>query len=759
LIDQEIIHNLCLSEDPEERIKALEQLKENFSLLPNKQQAWDDLHRLTNDKDSSVRSSVVATIGSALPHISSKREAWNDIHILSFDEDSDVRYRIAEFLGSSFSQVLDKQQAWSDIHRLSSDEDSDVRYRMAGFLGSLFFQSLNKQQVWNDLIRLAIDEDCDIRYRVTNILGSVFSQVPDKQQAWNDLIKLTLDKDSDVRYIVGDILGSVLSQAPDKQKAWNDLLRLINDEDISVRFRAAEALVSSFSHVPDKQQAWNDLLRLINDEDIDMTYIAAEALVSSFSHVPDKQQAWNDLLRLINDKDSGMMYIAAEALVSSFSHVPDKQQAWNDLIRLANGKSSFVRYRTVEALGSAFSQVPDKEQAWNDLLRLTNDQDSFVRTYANYSLGKVSIFKASQAITEENYRKELENAIEFFEKASQESKESKWFNPSQFCLPFYRLFYTIIFKRQEAREELSKYLKEAKDAVRGSKNKEMLFEAVENLADALKEVQNLEYVDLELKKSELDFYRKYYEHAEELLEKTEETSPYATETLRKGFPFLDNKLKIIIEEIKEKAKTACQVSQGTPTQEISCIVNREVQKWEIGNQKEMSWYVPKIVLLLKSKIPHTLENEEILGMIESMKYEKDLTKQYITLSSVIGLIPTVNVVPIEPVIEKIESSQREILEEIRNISNKLDNVVVYVKPGLREELILHIGAISSVGGGVEYTLTVPLQGLSYPEIMEDLITISGKRISQLSMLPKKIAKIVKEYLIENQMEDLLNKLC
>lgn len=82
-----------------------------------------------------------------------------------------------------------------------------------------------------------------------------------------------------------------------------------------------------------------------------------------------------------------------------------------------------------------------------------------------------------------------------------------------------------------------------------------------------------------------------------------------------------------------------------------------------------------------------------------------------------------------------------------------------MKPGLREELILHIGAISSVGGGIEYTVTIPLQGLSYPEIKEDLRAISGKRISQLTMLPKKIAKIVKEYLIENQMEDLLSKLC
>ena len=65
--------------------------------------------------------------------------------------------------------------------------------------------------------------------------------------------------------------------------------------------------------------------------------------------------------------------------------------------------------------------MPDKQQAWNDLNKLTNDEDSDVRAYANHSLGKVSIFKASQAEKEEDYKKELEKAIEFFEKAAQES--------------------------------------------------------------------------------------------------------------------------------------------------------------------------------------------------------------------------------------------------------------------------------------------------------------------------------------------------
>ena len=89
-------------------------------------------------------------------------------------------------------------------------------------------------------------------------------------------------------------------------------------------------------------------------------------------------------------------------------------------------------------------------------------------------------------------------------------------------------------------------------------------------------------------KSELNFYRKYCDHAAELMKYTDEKAPFATEVLRKGLPILDRNLKELLEEIQEKAKTVCQASQGTATQEIACTVNREIQKWEIGNQEEMT---------------------------------------------------------------------------------------------------------------------------------------------------------------------------
>lgn len=329
-----------------------------------------------------------------------------------------------------------------------------------------------------------------------------------------------------------------------------------------------------------------------------------------------------------------------------------------------NSENQKERLDALEILTDNFSLMPDKQQAWADLVSLTNDKDILVRAYANYSLGKVSIIKAAQAEKEEDYRTELKNAIHFFEVAKNVSLEQS-FNLSKFYLPFYNLLYILIFEQSRTNEEVYNYIYEAKAAIVSSKYEILLMEAVDYIAAAFKEANNLGIMDLKDKKGELNLYKKYFDRAEENLKYTEEKNLYATEVLRKGLPILNIKLKDILKEAQEKAKTTYQKSMGTPTQEIASAVNREVQKFEIGSQEEMTWYLSSLITVLKSKIPHSPENEKILGMIESMKYEKDITKQYRTLPTVIGLIPTVNVVPIEPVIEKLESSQLEILEEIR----------------------------------------------------------------------------------------------
>lgn len=109
-----------------------------------------------------------------------------------------------------------------------------------------------------------------------------------------------------------------------------------------------------------------------------------------------------------------------------------------------------MRRGAVYTLGVAFSHIIDKERAWEDLHRLTTDKDRYVQAFANYSLGRAFIFKATETENEKNFRKELKEAIEFFKKISLETICSHI--PSLFCYSFYESFYKITFEGFEGVE-------------------------------------------------------------------------------------------------------------------------------------------------------------------------------------------------------------------------------------------------------------------------------------------------------------------
>ena len=719
MIDQEKIHKLCISKDRNERLEAIEQLR-CFSSQPNKLQAWNDLYRLTydkdtdvrhratealvyaisqvpdrqqvwndllrliNDEDKHVRDWAVYDLVSLVPHMPDKQQVWNDLLRLVKEEDVSIRYIAAEALVSAISQVPDKQQAWNELIQLTNDKASYVKCMAAKAIVSAFSQLPDKKLAWNDLHKLTHDKESYVRSKAAKALSSAFSQILDKQEILDDLHRLINDEDRRVRDCAAETLFSAFSDIPDKQQAWNDLLFVIHNDDSHVGRRAANALGSYFVDMPDKQQSWNDLLTLTQDENNDVRSKAADAISSAFFYTPDKLQAWSELIRLTYDEDHYVRIRAIEALVSVLSQFPDKQLAWNDLIRLTNNEVRHVRYRATEVLGSTFSAMPDKQQAWNDLLRLTYAEDCEVRTSSNHSLGRVSIFMASQAETDEDYKKELEKAIQYFEIAV---KEFSYYNPAQFCLPFYRSFYTILFTKQKAKVEMNKYMEEAKSAIEGSKNKEMLFEAVENLAKALEEVHNLGNLDLQAKKGKLDFYRIYCDRAAEIMNDTNEKAPFATEVLRKGLPILDKKLKVLLEEIQEKAKIACNESKGTATEEIACAVSKEVLKWEISNQEEMTQKVEDVAYLFKTKIASLPENEFVLNKIEAMRSERNISKQYEALLFVIGQIPTVKVVSEQELDRKLLEFREDIKGEIVGAKEEVKGEIVSAKEEIINEIV------------------------------------------------------------------------
>jgi HEAT repeat protein len=442
---------------------------------------------------------------------------------------------------------------------------------------------------------------------------------------------------------------------------------------------------------------------------------AAIEYFKDFAALPDKKQAWDDLHRLVNDEDSTVRFEASHALSSAFSHLPDKQQAWNDLIKLTSDEVWLMRTIAANTIGFAASQVPDKQQAWNDLQTLANDEDNNVRTYAKYSLGKLSVFQASLAENEEDYKRELEKAIEFFEKAAE---DSKYTNPSQFCLPFYRSFYTIVFKKLEAKEEVNKYLAEAKNAVKGSKSKELLFKAVENLANALKEVQSLENLDLEAKKDELNFYRIFCDRAAELLRDTDEMAPYATELVRKGLPILDRNLKELLKEIREKARTACKELQGTPKAEVACSIYRKAKELEISNSEELAQGIEDIAYTLSCQVSDTPENKYILSKFDQISSETDLTKKIQILSYVT-----------EHVIGQMLRDNKNLNDSIVNVNTKITDTK---KPFIKK---ITSAIVASLGiAGTFFALSYPVCEM-YNLGNQDYIYIGVFVISFLFSIP------------------------
>lgn len=367
----------------------------------------------------------------------------------------------------------------------------------------------------------------------------------------------------------------------------------------------------------------------------------------------------------------------ADTLVSVFSQVSDKQKAWNNLIDLTSDEKSDMRFWAANALDSTFFQMPDKQQARSDLHRLTTDKDNYVRAYANHSLGQFSIFKASQAEKEEDYKQELENAIEYFEKASTGLN-----NPSQFCLPFYRSFLTIIFTKQEAKEEIEKYLVEAKNAVKGSKSKKLLFEAVDNLANALKEVQYLENLDLEAKKSELNFYRKYCDRVEELMRDTEKTAPFATTAMRKGLPIMDRNLKAILEDIQKKTEIISEQTKGTPFEELGSELNQNSQfllqvRDPVGFKKQVN-SMQNIMRAICSRFPEG-QKGEACELLEMMFAEPSIEDKIPLMANILSkfsyqLEMTAHLNRIETKLDKLSCIRYDIFKIKLNSHNVISNL-------------------------------------------------------------------------------------
>jgi HEAT repeat protein len=130
MFDQVEIHKLVQSKDVEERKKAVEELKINFAIFNDKEETWDDLHRLTQDNNDNVRSSTAYAFVFCYSHIpvEYREQAWGDLHRLTQDKANNVRSGAAYTFKFCYPYIPEeyREQAWGDLHRLTQDNNDDV---------------------------------------------------------------------------------------------------------------------------------------------------------------------------------------------------------------------------------------------------------------------------------------------------------------------------------------------------------------------------------------------------------------------------------------------------------------------------------------------------------------------------------------------------------------------------------------------------------------------------------------------------------
>jgi len=514
MVDQAEIHRKVTGGDARERREALQQLRNNFADLPDKDAAWKDLIQLTQDEDSSVRRGAADTLGLAYPQIPDKKQAWKDLQGLAKDEHWYVRV--------SANHSLDGASIFK-----ATETDNEEKFNAVNF----------------------------VKNRIPDLNFFITEKEP--SPVWREREEL-----------VGQLCNNFIN-VPDKEQAYEDLRGFAQNESLLVRRNAVSALGYVFEHIPDKNHAWKFLCRrLVRDKAESVQRSIANVLDSVFPHIPDKKQAWSDLHGLTT-YDGGIVVrrLMTGILSTIFPLIPDQKQAWEDLHWLTQSEDRTVQRLAAYALGHNFSQIPDRKRAWEDLQRLAKDKHWYVRTYANHSLGRASIFKATETESEKEFRKEMKNAIVFFEMSSKEATSFR--NPSSFCLPFYRSFYTVTFEKEGAKDEVKRSLSEAKRASEGSENKETLLKAIENLASALTEAQKVTDFDA----TNLKAYMQYCHSAADMIGAAEGGTPGAALVLRRGLPIIDQRIKELLEEVKKKSESICKVAD-IPESELACKIER-----------------------------------------------------------------------------------------------------------------------------------------------------------------------------------------
>jgi hypothetical protein len=402
-------------------------------------------------------------------------------------------------------------------------------------------------------------------------------------------------------------------------------------------------------------------------------------------------------------------------------------------------------------LGFIYLHVKRSDLVLSSLQILSEDDDGYVRMRANYSLGKIYIHKASKSENENECREFLETAILYFEKAAAEGGN---YNPSKFCHKFYSSFDAVLFKKSFSKEEIDRYIIDAKKEVADSNNKHKILEVIEQLATVLTTAQKSKENSDDVQEL-LEDVSSLCNYADQLMYDYKDTKPAIYELYKKARPSFDRTIKELIDDVKEMAEVACKETKGTPDAEVTCSLYKEATKLDEAVSYDVNFEtVTSIAFLLKGKINKNPEYHYLLPEIDKIYSELSLNRKLGIIRDILGVVEFGS--SSGKIIGKLDSLDRKtdsIYETVQTTALSVEQILSSItqmqisQSGIKEEIQVTVG-LSGFGSGVQHVITIPLQDISYPELKDDIRRYSDKMLD-IAKLPARLKDKVIGYIRKN----------
>ena len=529
MFSQNDVHRMSHSLWARKRYRSIHLFSYWFRDFPNKEQIWQDIIFLTKDKKSYIQRDARNILGNAFKELEDKEKGWQDLHKLTIHEDSEVRCTAAHTIGNFFDQIPDKETAWEDLHCLINDEKFNVQIYAISTVGSAFEHIPNKEQAWEDIHRFTHNKNDRLRTIATTQLSSALAEPSFKERAWEDLHRMVNDEAPIVRGTSAEQLAYSFRKIPNRDLAWHDFHQLINDKNKNVTNHALIFIEIIFRQINNKDMVWKDLHILANDRDINTRSSAICSLISIFSDLADKRSAWQDIHQAINENKIKIddKYRIANQLGELIETIPDKNQLLQDLIKLTKGKkNNYVKDASaysISKLGRYYIENKDFKRAYEcfdlassalfgSFLKPLNFQFNTFKAFSSYYRGRFFVSKLPDIKDPQEYVENIENAVDYFDKAIKYSKKYFYFSYEEeaccfpICLNIYSALYeynlSLLELDDKRIKKIEKYLDEASNqcTVAGNEEGVKIVKIIGKLSEALRDC--IEEVKLESKKQE-----------------------------------------------------------------------------------------------------------------------------------------------------------------------------------------------------------------------------------------------------------------